>query len=221
MKMLAVNGSPRKNKNTAKILQSMLQGGASKGAETELVHLYALEKYSGCVSCFKCKLVGGKSYGRCAVRDGISPLLQAAHEADVVLLGSPIYFNCETGMMRSFMERFLFQYFLYSRKKPPLSPAGKITALVYTMNIKEEEMPVYKSDQLLASTKGFMEWLFSSCPLFLCTDTKQMDDYSKYETDYFNTVEKDKRHAEVFPQDLQRAFDFGAKLVASSNDKRK
>jgi multimeric flavodoxin WrbA len=56
--------------------------------------------------------VGGKSYGRCAVRDELTSVLQAAHEADVVILGSPVYFFCETGMMRSFMERFMFQYFL-------------------------------------------------------------------------------------------------------------
>ena len=112
MKVLVVNGSPRKTKNTASLLKSMCKGAASKGTETEFVHLYGL-KYTGCLSCFKCKLVGGKSYGRCAVRDELTPVLQEAHEAEVVILGSPVYLFCETGMMRSFMERFVFQYLIY------------------------------------------------------------------------------------------------------------
>lgn len=212
MKVLAVNGSPRKNKNTGKILRSMLKGAASQGARTEIAHLYTL-RYTGCVSCFKCKLVGGRSYGRCAVRDGLTPLLDAAHEADVVIMGSPVYFCCETGMMRSFIERFAFQYFLYTTKKPPLSPQGKKVALAYTMNVSEQGMAAYGGDRAIAATRGFMQRLFVSCDLFLCTDTKQVDDYSRYEMDYFDPAAKIRRHAEVFPQDLRRAFEFGAGLA--------
>ena len=194
------------------MLKSMNKGAASGGARTQLVHLYGL-KYTGCVSCFKCKLVGGASYGRCALRDELTPVLRAAHEADVVILGSPVYFFCETGMMRSFMERFMFQYFLYTAKKPPLSPRKKATALVYTMNVKERDIAAYGMDHPIAASKKFMERVFGGCELFLCSDTKQMDDYSRYETDYFDVAAKDKRHAEFFPQELRRAFDFGAKLV--------
>ena len=42
------------------LLGHALEGAASKGAKTELVHLYDLD-YKGCTSCFSCKLVGGKS----------------------------------------------------------------------------------------------------------------------------------------------------------------
>ena len=212
MKVLVVNGSPRKTKNTASLLKSMCKGAASKGAETEYVHLYGL-KYTGCLSCFKCKLVGGKSYGRCAMRDELTPVLQAAHEAEVVILGSPVYLFCETGMMRSFLERFVFQYLLYTNKKPPLSPPKKATALVYTMNIKEKDIEAYGLNHSIAASKMFMERVFGGCEIFICSDTKQMDDYSKYETDYFDIAAKAKRHKELFPQELLRAFDFGAKLV--------
>jgi len=213
MKVLAVNGSPRKTKNTAGMLKSMCKGAAANGAETKLVHLYGLQ-YTGCVSCFQCKLVGGKSYGRCAVRDELTPVLRAAHEADVVILGSPVYFFCETGMMRSFMERFLFQYFLYTDKKPPLSPPKKAIALVYTMNVKEQDIAARGMDHPIAATRMFLKRLFGGCELFICSDTKQVDDYSKYEMDYFDTAAKDARHAEIFPQELRRAFDFGANLVS-------
>ena len=213
MKVLAVNGSPRKTKNTASILKSMCKGAASKGAQTELAHLYDL-KYTGCVSCFKCKLVGGKSYGRCAVRDELTPVLVAAHEAEVILLGSPVYLFCETGRMRSFMERLMFQYHLYTAKKPPLSPRKKATALVYTMNAKEQDLAAYGMDHHMATSRMFMERFFGGCDLFICSDTKQMDDYSKYEMDRFDIAAKDKRHVDLFPQELRRAFAFGVTLAS-------
>jgi multimeric flavodoxin WrbA len=58
--VIAVNGSPRKRWNTAMMLEHALKGAESKGAETELIHLYDLD-FKGCTSCFACKLKGGKS----------------------------------------------------------------------------------------------------------------------------------------------------------------
>jgi multimeric flavodoxin WrbA len=90
MKMIALNGSPRKKWNTATLLKHALDGAASKGAETELIHLYDCN-YKGCISCFACKLKDGKSYGRCAVNDDLKPILNKVHDADAIILGSPIY----------------------------------------------------------------------------------------------------------------------------------
>ena len=50
---MAFNGSPRKDWNTATLLNKALEGAASKGATTELIHLYDLN-YKGCISCFAC-----------------------------------------------------------------------------------------------------------------------------------------------------------------------
>lgn len=119
MKIIAFNGSPRKKWNTALLLEKALEGAASKGASTELVHLYDLA-YKGCTSCFACKLLGGASQGRCAMQDELSPYLaQIEQEADAIVLGSPIYFGSISGEMRSFMERLLFAPLIYS--KPPRS----------------------------------------------------------------------------------------------------
>ena len=63
MKLLAINGSPRKTWNTATLLQKAVEGAASQDAEAEMVHLYDLN-FSGCVSCFACKTIGRESYGR-------------------------------------------------------------------------------------------------------------------------------------------------------------
>jgi multimeric flavodoxin WrbA len=70
MKILAVNGSPRKKWNTAILLNKALEGAESQGAETALIHLYDLN-FKGCTSCFACKMKDGNSFGRCAVRDEV------------------------------------------------------------------------------------------------------------------------------------------------------
>jgi multimeric flavodoxin WrbA len=107
--VIAINGSPRKNWNTAMLLEEALKGAASKGADTELIHLYDLD-FTGCTSCFACKLKDGKSYGRCAVSDDLTAVLDTIYDADALILGSPIYFGTVTGEMKSFMERLLFPY---------------------------------------------------------------------------------------------------------------
>ena len=62
MKILAFNGSPRKKWNTARLLEEALKGAAESGAETKLFHLYDLD-FKGCLSCFSCKEIDGRSYG--------------------------------------------------------------------------------------------------------------------------------------------------------------
>ncbi len=232
MKLLAVNGSPRRNMNTGSLLERITQGAASRGAEVELVHLRDLMDaanppghgktepehqwsggFRGCISCFHCKDPNGKSYGRCILKDNLTPLLQKAHEADVLVLGSPFYFSTEPALMRAFIERLWFQYYLYSLKKPPLSPRKKATALVYTMNVREEDIQTYGKDKAINTAKGVMERLFAPCEVFLCCDTKQFKDYSPYETDIWDVPAKLKRHEEVFPKELEAAYALGARLV--------
>ncbi len=214
MKLLAINGSPRKKWNTAQLLEKVVEGAASQGADTELVHLYDL-KYTGCISCFQCKEIGGKSFGRCSVKDELTPLLQRAHEADVIVLGSPFYFATETAQMRAFLERFLFQYYLYSNIKPFPVPKKKATALLYTMGLPQDKMDEFGITSFINNrTKFFMERLFERCELFLSCDTKQFADYSKYDADVWDVSAKLKRHEEVFPKELEQAYEFGVKLVS-------
>jgi len=214
MKLLAINGSPRKNWNTAQLLTQITEGANNAGAKTSLVHLLRCGKFTGCISCFECKRIGGKSYGRCSVDDGLTPVLDEAHEADVLVLGTPFYFMQESALMRSLMERLWFQYYLYSKVKPPLAPKKKACALVYTMNIPEEMMDEYGKTPIVKRAKQIMERLFAPCEVLLACDTMQFKDYSLYDTDIFDIPGKQKRHAEVFPETLAAAFKLGQKLVA-------
>ena len=136
IKALFVNGGPRKNKNTAQMLESAMQGAKDAGAEVELVHLYDLD-YKGCKSCFACQLKNAKTDGVCAIRDGLRPVLEKAREADVIVIGSPVYFSYPTGQTRSFLERLIFPNFTYdydeqgNRRRPIRK---KQTAMIFTMN---------------------------------------------------------------------------------------
>src|SRR5450759_4537526 len=90
MKIIAFNGSPRKEWNTATLLKKALEGASSQGAKTELIHLYNLN-YKGCISCFACKEKGGRSYGKCVIKDALKPIFKRTEESDAIIFGSPIY----------------------------------------------------------------------------------------------------------------------------------
>jgi len=212
MKVIAINGSPRKKWNTATLLEKALEGAASEGADTELIHLYDLT-YKGCTSCFACKLKGGKSYGKCAMNDELTHVLAKLKDADAVILGSPIYLGNSTGEMRSFMERFIFPYLVYSENPITLYPKKISVGYIYTLGAPEEYLDAFGfrtvielNERVAARIFGYSESLYS-------TDTYQFDDYSKYVSDCFDPVEKAKRRAEVFPHDCEKAFDMGARFV--------
>ncbi|MDD1721748.1 MAG: flavodoxin family protein [Euryarchaeota archaeon] len=212
MKVLAINGSPRAKCNTATLLNNALEGAASQGAETELVHLYKLN-FKGCISCFACKLKNGESYARCAVNDDLTSVLKKAGEADAVILGSPIYFGTATGEMRSFMERLLFPHLVYDANHSTLFARRIKTGLIYTMNAQEDQMKRMGYDHDLSLAEMTMKRIFGESESLFVTDTYQFDDYSKYESTLFNVEEKAKRRKEEFPKDCQKAFDMGFRFA--------
>jgi multimeric flavodoxin WrbA len=212
MKVLAINGSPRTKCNTATLLNNALEGAASQGAETELVHLYKLN-FKGCISCFACKLKNGESYGRCAVNDDLTPILEKAEEADAIILGSPIYLGTATGEMRSLMERLIFPYLAYDANHSTLFKRRIKTGLIYTMGAKEDQMKLMGYDPALNFVEMVMKRIFGESESLLVTDTYQFDDYSKYESTSFNVAEKAKRREEEFPKDCQKAFDMGVRFA--------
>jgi multimeric flavodoxin WrbA len=194
------------------LLEKALEGAAARGAETELVHLYDLA-YKGCISCFACKLKGGKSYGRCAVRDGLAPLLEKLAAADAFVLGSPIYFGNVTGEMRSFMERLLFQYLAYTKPPSTLFPRKVRTGFVYTMNMPESMIKDTGYNALFAQNEGVLTRIFGQAETLCSFETLQFEDYDKVVFEYFPAAERVERRRKVFPEDLKRAFALGERLA--------
>jgi multimeric flavodoxin WrbA len=209
--VIAINGSPRNKWNTAMLLEKALEGAKSADAETELVHLYDLD-YKGCTSCFACKLKGGKSYGRCAVRDDLTAVLDRIHDADALVLGSPIYFGTVTGEMRSFMERLLFPYLAYT--SPPSTLFGRKikTAFIYTMNVSEEQMKAAQYTVHIGLNEGILARTFGHAETLCSFETLQFEDYSKVVFSYTDPGARKERRKTVFPKDLEKAFALGVRL---------
>lgn len=218
MKMLAINGSPRKKCNTAEILQNMLAGAreACPELECELVNLYEYD-YKGCVSCFECKRIGGKSYGRCAVKDAIWPVLQASLNADVLVFGTPIYFSDVTGMLRSYWERLFFPVLVYDRDYSSLAPRKVRTAFAYTMNAPQDVMAKIGYPERLKTMEDIAARMLGHQPLvqYVC-DTWQFRDYSKYKSDAFSVAEKTKVRETQFPLDCEKARQIGRTLAGAA-----
>ena len=215
MKVYAINGSPRKNWNTAMLLEHALSGAASQGAETELIHLYDLS-YKGCTSCFSCKLKGGKSYGKCAMRDGLTPILEKLAQADAFVLGSPIYFGTVTGEMRSFMERLLFQYLAYTSPPTTVLERKVPTAFIYTMNVSEEIMKEYNYPVHLGMNENYLTRIFGQSEALCSFETLQFEDYDKVVFSYFDPEERRQRRINVFPEDCRKASELGSRLASSA-----
>ena len=212
-KIYAVNGSPRKNGNTAQLLQKALEGAASAGAEVKLIQLADLN-FSGCRSCFACKRLVNPAPG-CVLKDDLAETLKELLQADGIIMGSPIYFGAESGLYRNFLERLFFPMLRYTN--PPSSRAEKRIdfGFIYTMNVPENVMDEYGYNAYLQSQSQTPGLIFNSrniYTLYAC-DTHQFDDYSKYECTLFDAGHKAEMRKTQFVSDLAKAFEMGRKLA--------
>lgn len=212
MKMVAINGSPRKNRNTSILLNKVLQGANLLEIETEMVHLYDYN-YKGCVSCFKCKLKNGISYGKCILSDELSPILETIAKSDAIVFGSPIYFRSVTGEMRSFLERLMYPYLVYDVDNTTLFEKKIPIGFIYTMNITFELMEHLNYIKTFDDIAHYMRKIFGNYEHLISCDTFQFDDYSKYVVTLFNETKKTEVRERQFPIDEIKAFDMGVKLA--------
>ncbi len=210
--VIAINGSPRKTWNTATLLEHALKGAESAGAKTELVHLYDLD-YKGCTSCFACKLKDGKSYGKCAMKDDLTPVLERIAGADAFILGSPVYLGTATGEMRSFLERLVFPYLVYDRERSTLFPKKIPTAFIHTMGADESWAKEMGFDVPIRLMELVLGRIFGSSETLMATDTLQFDDYAKYVSSAVDPAAKARRRQEVFPEDCRKAYDLGMRIA--------
>ncbi|MBR6648623.1 MAG: flavodoxin family protein, partial [Bacteroidaceae bacterium] len=132
-KIIIIDGGPRKNMNTAKLLQRLAEGAKSSDCDIDVktIRLYDFD-YNGCMSCMVCKLKG-KASNICRYKDALTPLLEEIAQADALVLGSPIYFGEVTGKMRAFLERLAFPWLSYNDYSLT-APKRMPVMLVETMN---------------------------------------------------------------------------------------
>jgi multimeric flavodoxin WrbA len=213
MKIIGINGSPRKGWNTHLLTEEALKGAASKGAETELVHLYDL-RFRGCISCFACKRKDNP--GHCMFADELLPVLGMIHRCDGLILGSPIYISEVSASMRAFIERLTFQYVTYRKEGGSFCGRRIPVFSIYTMNVSEEGMKKNGYDATFAFYEDrYTKLLGGPAKTLIATETLQIDDYGKYEMTMFDAAARKQRREAVFPLDLRKAFDIGAEMAAA------
>jgi len=216
MKVYAINGSPRKNNNTATLLKKALEGVKESvkdtEVETEIINLYDL-KYTGCKSCFACKIIDGKSYGKCVIKDDVHEVLEKLSQADGIIFGSPVYFHDITGQLKSFLERLLFPYLMYDNNMTSLAPKKMPTAFIYTMNVTEEVMKEEGYISTFNNMEFYLEKLFTKPSVMYSNNTYQFNDYSKYKVECFSEEEKAEHRNIQFPLDCEKAFELGVNLI--------
>lgn len=218
MKVIAINGSPRRNWNTAQLCQAALEGAASAGAETELIHLETM-KFKGCMSCYACHSKKKYDTKVCYYKDELTETLNKCIEADAIIIGTPIYYGFATGDVRAFMERLMFPIDTYEVDSEGYRPIklDKIipTAMIYTMNASE---PFIRGNTALAMNESELRRMFGYSESYYAYDTCQFNNYDLYAANLFNAEHKYERREKQFPIDLENCRQLGARLVEKAKE---
>lgn len=207
-KIIIIDGGPRKNMNTAKLLQRFAEGAksASNDVEVKTIRLYELD-YKGCMSCMACKLKG-KAQNICRFKDALTPLLEEIAQADGLVLGSPIYFGEVTGQMRAFLERLSFPWLSYNDYSLT-APKRMPVVLVETMNGTPERNN--------SNHFGSMEWCITTAlgepQRIIAYNTTQVANYGNYELGGFSEEDKHAWRDAHWEEELQKAYEAGHQMA--------
>lgn len=107
-KILILSGSPRRNGNTALLVNWFAQGARSRGARVEIVRTTLLKyKALGCTSCRKCQI---SSRYECVINDGARPVLMKMAHVDVIVMATPLYFYGASAQLKVVFDRFFSLY---------------------------------------------------------------------------------------------------------------
>ncbi|WP_406040788.1 flavodoxin family protein [Succinimonas sp.] len=207
MKTIILNGSPRRNWNTAQLLKEAQRGAESAGAEVEYIDLYSLN-YSGCRSCLACKRKGIAEPCKCYWKDELTPVLEKIWQADRLIAGAPIYYSEPASGMRSLLERVAFPAMSYNDYSSVFK--GRVDADIFlTMNAP---MQYYRQVYEGRMQEYFapLRFLNGQVRIFPVCDTLQVRDYSKYDMAGFSEEHKKAVHDAEFPKLLEQAFKIGA-----------
>lgn len=208
MKTIILNGSPRKNWNTATILKEAQRGAESAGAETEYIDLYDLS-YTGCRSCLACKRKNAERC-RCFWKDDLSPVIDRIFSADSLIIGSPLYLGDITSQVHALIERLHFCALSYDDYSNYFT--GRVNVgIILTMNAPKAFYNIAYRKKAKETAQSFKA-LNGTVEVYACCDTLQVSDYSKFNMASFDENHKRAVREKQFPEDLKNAFDMGVKL---------
>ena len=212
-KIVAINCSPRSAWNTATLIREAAKGAEGEGAEVEIIDLYKLEKFTGCVSCFGCKLP--ENLGKCICKDGLTAVLDAIRNADGLIIGSPNYLGDVSAGFRALFERLIFQALTYKTEFRSYNEKKIPVLMIMTSNASEDFYAQIGYDEMLKRYQGSLGAFVGPTRILISSDTLQVKDYSRYNWTMFDPEHKKQRHETVFPEDKKRAFVLGGQMVGS------
>lgn len=124
MKIIGILGSPRKNGNSAILLDEALKGAASSGASTEVIYLNDLT-IAPCQHCDYCL-----KEGTCRQKDDMQMIYSKFDNTDAIILASPIHFGGLTAQAKLMIDRFQAIWARKYRLKIPGHPKNGLLVLV-------------------------------------------------------------------------------------------
>ena len=213
-KIVAVNCSPRTTWNTATLVREAVKGAQEQGAEVEVFDLYKLEQFTGCISCFGCKLP--QSLGKCICKDGLAPVLEAIRNADGLIIGSPNYLGDVSSGFRALFERLIFQSLTYKTEVRSYNEKKIPVLMIMTSNASEDFYAQIGYDAMLQRYQGSLGTFVGPVQILISSDTLQVKDYSRYNWTMFDPEHKKERHEAVFPEDKKKAFTLGGQMVSNA-----
>ena len=147
-KVLLVNGSPRRDGNTACCLQEIEAQLKKHGLLTEIIHI-GPKPVRMCINCGGCRKNDGAG---CVFNDDLCEVItQKMKTSDALIVGTPVYYGQPNGGILSLMQRLFYSAGHLVQNKPAAAVAvcrrGGATATLQTMNMMFEmmNMPVVTS----------------------------------------------------------------------------
>jgi len=191
MKVLGIYGSPREGGNSDLLLDKVLEGAGSAGAEIEKVYVRKL-KFSGCQECGGCDQTG-----ECVISDDLDNVYPILWDSDIVVLSSPIFFYGITSKAKALIDR---SQALWSRRALEKTP-------------EQRKQYDHGRGYLVAvgATRG--KNLFEGVQLTAKYFFDALD--KSYEDGLFYRAVEGKGAVAEHPTALKEAFDFGVKIVTN------
>ncbi len=210
-KIIAVNASPRTDWNTATLIKEAAKGAESEGAEVKVIHIYKLDKFTGCISCFGCKTP--EYYGKCICKDGLTAVLEDIRGADGLIVGTPNYLGEASAGFRALYERLIFQSITYKTEQMNCNKHKIPVLFIMTSNSSEEIYPQIGYDEVVSKYQNTLNSFLGPTKIMICGNTLQVNNYEKFNWTLFDADEKKLRRETVFPSEQQKAFLLGAEMA--------
>lgn len=148
MKVLLINGSPRREGNTHIALTEVANELHKQGVETDMIEI-GTKQVRGCIACNQCRT---KNLGHCVFNDDLcNEAIERLAQADGLVIASPVYYGQPNGTLLSLVQRMLYSGGAQAQRKPVAVIAvcrrGGATSAVQTMEMPFQllNMPIVTS----------------------------------------------------------------------------